>query len=224
MSYPEECLVGKYARPVIYYVAGWTLFSASKAATIAASNREIYFAFARAHKLQKDEAKSKKLPISQVERRKRKNAQVYSSKDYFEFIFFVETVYLANLTLKMMRAYADGDIVIQIKRSLLSNSVAIEKFDALCNNDSCESFSQEDRLKIMSYLMERYANMRGTFFVKHLKNNGNGNLVNKLAENQATRTKVANAVISAKAVADAKEQQLWEGAINNAFEYADRTE
>ena len=66
--------------------------------------------------------------------------------------------------------------------------------------------------------------MRGTFFVKHLQNNGNGNLVNKLAENQATRTKVANAVVSAKAVADAKEQQLWEGAINNAFEYADRTE
>jgi len=209
VSYPEECLVGKYAHPVIYYVAGWTLFSASKAATIAASNREIYFAFARAHKMQKNEAKSMKLPISQVERRKRKNAQVYSSKDYFEFICFVETVYLANLTLKMMRAYADGDIVIQIKRSLLSNSVAIEKFDALCNNDSCESFSREDRLKIMSYfLMERNANMRGTFFVKHLKSNGNGNLVNKLAENQATRTKDANAVVSAKAVADANEQQL----------------
>ena len=70
--------------------------------------------------------------------------------------------------------------------------------------------------------------MRGTFFVRHLKSNSNGNLVNKLAENQAIRTKVANAVVSAKAVADAKEQladakekQLWEGAINNAFEYAD---
>ena len=29
VSFPEECLVGKYAWPVIYYVAGWILYSAS---------------------------------------------------------------------------------------------------------------------------------------------------------------------------------------------------
>jgi len=44
-----DCLVGKYALPVIYYVAGWMLFSASKASTIAVDNRPIFFRFAARH-------------------------------------------------------------------------------------------------------------------------------------------------------------------------------
>ena len=54
--------------------------------------------------------------------------------------------------------------------------------------------------------------MRGTYFVKHLKDNGNGNLVNKIAVGRATRTKVANTVVCAKAVEDAKKVTLWKDA------------
>ena len=32
-KFPVDCLVGKYARPVLYYVAGWMLYSVSKALT-----------------------------------------------------------------------------------------------------------------------------------------------------------------------------------------------
>jgi len=35
IHFPVDCLVGKFALPLIYYVAGWTLFSASKASTVA---------------------------------------------------------------------------------------------------------------------------------------------------------------------------------------------
>jgi hypothetical protein len=46
IEFPVDCLVGRYALPVIYYVAGWTLYSMSKASTIAADKRALYFMFA----------------------------------------------------------------------------------------------------------------------------------------------------------------------------------
>jgi len=72
----------------------------------------------------------------------------------------------------------------------------------------------------------RYQRWRcqGTFFVKHLKGNGNGNLVNKMAESQATRTKVANAVVCAKAISDAKEERLWTVAGDSVLELSEKEE
>ena len=46
--------------------------------------------------------------------------------------------------------------------------------------------------------------MRGAFFVHHLKGNGSGNIVQKLTKSQSTRTRVLNAVVCSKAVADSK--------------------
>ena len=56
----------------------------------------------------------------------------------------------------------------------------------------------------MKYMMERYADTRGNYPVKHVKGNCNGNLVMKMAASQATITKVVNAVVCAKAVEDTK--------------------
>ena len=44
---PVDCLVGRYALPVVYYVAGWTLFSMSKATTIAARTTGLYVSHLR---------------------------------------------------------------------------------------------------------------------------------------------------------------------------------
>jgi hypothetical protein len=63
--------------------------------------------------------------------------------------------------------------------------------------------------------------MRGTFFAHCLKNNNSKSTVDILAEKQATRTKVSNAVVTAKAVADSKESELWRRAGDNACNYAD---
>ncbi len=46
IEFPVDCLVGRYALLVVYYVAGWTLFSMSKASTVAADNRPVCFTFA----------------------------------------------------------------------------------------------------------------------------------------------------------------------------------
>ena len=65
---------------------------------------------------------------------------MYCTKQYFEFICFVELVYLNNLNLEMMMmmAYADGDIIHVIKVALLESDAANEKFSAVCNNEDTE--------------------------------------------------------------------------------------
>ena len=64
--------MGKYARPVIYCVAGWILYSASKALTVAATKRAKYLASVHAHSLGKDGATEASLPTSLIDRRKRR--------------------------------------------------------------------------------------------------------------------------------------------------------
>jgi hypothetical protein len=139
IKFPVDCLVGKHACPVMYYVAGWTLYSASKALTVARDKRPLFLEFSMTHSIDEDIARSSGLPTSLVERRKR-NSSVYCSHDYFEFICFVESVYLANLTLKMMMEYTDGDIIARIKISIIGNQAAKDRFAALLGNqfDECK--------------------------------------------------------------------------------------
>lgn len=188
---PVDCLVGKYAQPVIYYVAGWTLFRATKALTVAENKKPMHRRFADAHSMiSGDDAKSAGLPTSLVDRRKRGN-QIYCTREYYDFICMVESVYLANLTLKMMLAYDDGNIIARIKSSLLTNTLVRERFATLFAF-SGGAVVEKEQTQIMEYILERYANMRGNFFARHLKCNS-GDLLAKHVDNQATRTKVLHA-------------------------------
>ena len=47
--------LGKYVRPVIYYVTGWTLYSASRALTISLQEREKYLLFVQRNNTTKDD-------------------------------------------------------------------------------------------------------------------------------------------------------------------------
>ena len=80
----------------------------------------------------------------------------------------------------------------------------------------------------MSYTLDVYANMRGTFFAKHLKMNGTEDLEKRMANSQSTRARVANTVLSTKAageaVKDAKLKALWKEAEDNILETADKDE
>ncbi len=158
VKFPVDCLVGKHARPVIYYVAGWTMYSASKALMIERDKRPLFLEFSNTHSIDEDMAQSLGLLTSLVERRKH-NSSAYCSRDYFKFMCFVESVYLANVSLKMIMAYADGDIIAQIKTSIIGNQTARDSFAALSGNQFDECQCQE----FMAYILERYANMMGTF-------------------------------------------------------------
>ena len=119
------------------------------------------------------------LPTSLVERRKRR-ALVYCTREYFYFICVIESIYLTNLTLKMMMAYNDGDIVAKIKLGILSHNDTSNRFSCLSGSDN-----KDDNQQLLVYIMERYVNMRGTYFAKHLKGKS-GDQLKKLASCQAT--------------------------------------
>jgi hypothetical protein len=159
VKFPVDCLVGKYARPVLYYVAGWTLYSASKALNVSKDKRPTYYRFAATECIMESKAKMMGLPTSLVKKRKQKSS-VYCTQQYFDFIYFVGSVYLENLPLKMMLSYENNIIISIIKMSILSNNGARERFDALFSSNVVEC----ERQCVMVF-MECYANMRGTFFV-----------------------------------------------------------
>jgi hypothetical protein len=223
-----DYLVGNYALPVIYYIAGWMLFSVLKASTVAADNRSLFFRFAARHAIDECVAKSMNLPTSLVERRKRR-ALVYCTREYFDFICVIESIYLANLTLKMMLAYNDGDILAKIKLGILSHDDTRDRLSCLSGSDN-----EDDNQQLLVYIMVRYASMRGTYFVKHLMGNS-GDQIQKLASCQATRTKVAHTVVYAKTTVELDGdmfihdnmpecQALWETATECIFELADKSD
>lgn len=84
----------------------------------------------------------------------------------------------------------------------------------------------------MEYILDRYTNMRGSYFVCHLKMNSS-NQIGKLASSQATQAKVASAVVCTKLVKDLYGRDmdsmhecraLWELAEDSVFELADKEE
>jgi hypothetical protein len=109
------------------------LYSASKALTIARDKKPLFLEFSKAHSKEDEIAQSSELLISLMGRRKR-NSSVYCSCDFFEFICIVECVYLSNLSLKMMMAYADGDIIAHIETSIIGNQAVRDSFVALLGN------------------------------------------------------------------------------------------
>jgi hypothetical protein len=62
VKFLDDCLVGKHAHPAIYYVAGWTLYSTSKALTVARDKRLLFFEFSESQSIDEDMAKSMDLP------------------------------------------------------------------------------------------------------------------------------------------------------------------
>jgi hypothetical protein len=106
IEFPVDCLVGRYTLPVGYYVAGWTLYSASNASTIAMDDRPVCFTYAAFQTIDERAVKRMNLPTSLVERRKWW-ALVFCTHSYFDFICHIESIFLANIMLKMMLAYSD---------------------------------------------------------------------------------------------------------------------
>jgi hypothetical protein len=127
----------------------------------------------------------------------------------------------------MLLAYNDGDIIAKIKLGILSHNDTRDRFSCLSGSDN-----EDNNQLLLAYIIERYANMWGTYFVKHLKGNS-GDQLKKLASCQAMRTKVAHVVVYAKTMVESDEnafihddtpecQVLWEMATESVFKLADK--
>ena len=220
VTLPEDCLVGKYALPVVYYVAGWTIHSLSMAQTIAKDKRAIYQQFAQQHNVGEKEATEQDLPISLVLKRNFRSL-LFCSPEYFKFICFIESVYLDNLTLEMLVGHPEGNIIQVIKSFILGSTIALKKIDNLCSDDE-NIYTIEERMHIFKYIMDRYANMRGTYFVKFLSGTRGASATDTQVASLATRTKVLSTVASSKAGAKSKkatEKELWGSAGDSVIEH-----
>jgi hypothetical protein len=143
--------------PVVYYVAGWTLYSAFKALTIPNVMRLLHFIFAALHAIDEQSAKAINLPTSLVEKRKWR-VLVYCTWEYFDFICLIEGIYLANLKLKMMLAY-DGNIVTMIKTSILLHEATKNSFFCLSG-----SINGDNNKLLLTYIIEKYVIYVGKIF------------------------------------------------------------
>ncbi len=96
--------------------------------------------------------------------------------------------------LKMMLAYNDSNIVVRIKTSILLHNELRDSFSCLSGSDN-----DVNNQLLLTYIIERYANMQDTYFVRHMKGNSK-NQIQKLAGSHATRTIVTHAVVYTKKV------------------------
>ncbi len=179
-------------------------------------------------------SKAAKLPSSLVEMRQKKKL-FFATRQFFDFVKLLESTYVKNLTLKMMMAYADGDLVKTINDALLASELIRNKFDGLFGNEDGEA---GERYKVLEYLLELYVHMQGCWFVKYMKGRRNKTRGETKAEAAPTRTKVAYAHVQSKAIAkaveqaggnvpiaktdgsdDADETSLWAGAAEAVVEY-----
>ena len=219
---PDDDLVAKYSRKMVYYVSGWTLQRTSLALNAPTEDRTKYYQFTMQHSITKKEASEASLPFQLVELRQKKKL-FYASKRYFQFICLVESIYVKNLTLRMMMAYVDGDLVKVINDTIKSSEITRSKFFALFR----EGVDESDRLEVMSYVLERYLHMRGCWFVKYLKTSTDKTLGEMRAENAPTRSKVAHTYLVTKTFSKAsnceesKEKALWKAAEGNVLDMVD---
>ena len=65
-----------------------------------------------------------------------------------------------------MLAYIDGECVTRIKTIILSHNEMRER-----NYFLSGSANEADNQLLLTYIIDRYANMRGTYFAGHLKGN-----------------------------------------------------
>ena len=91
-----DCLVGRYALHVVYYIAESMFYSTFKAFMIAADNRPLYFMLEALHACDERAAKMMSLPTSLVKRRKWR-ALTYCSLKYFDFICLVDSIFSLSL-------------------------------------------------------------------------------------------------------------------------------
>lgn len=219
IEFPNEILVSSYAFPVVYYSASFTVGRCKLCKSIKAEKKELYQSFASTHMLTKEEAKEANLPTSMVEQREIKGGGSFCrcSKGYFDFIQEIESVFLKNLTLKMMVAYDKGDLIVAIGDAVLSSDRLRSKFDDLAEEAGIDDEARSKEL--YQYVITLFTGMRGRWFIKTVRGQES---TASIFSKAATRKKVANAsdISKARAEGAAAEKEVYEEAERNVLENA----
>ena len=134
------------------------------AETIIEDKRPIYFDFVKNHTMDAEPALSARLRSRLVDKRKQHHkSRICCSSNLYNFVSFVESVFLNNLTLKIMIAYSKGDLVYAITCHLTRNKTSFANFSTLYSKDDSQNKI------ILGSVLDMYTNMRGMYFVKHIR-------------------------------------------------------
>ena len=195
--FPDTDLVSEYAVTVVYYSGSFVISRCKGAKSISVAERAPFFRFAERHLISKDEAKEAGLPTGLVDRRDQQIGGFHRmSKECFAFIKMIESVFVKNLSLPMMLAYAEGDLVLVIGKAILENDQIKAEFGDLA--ESADIDSDDERYAVFVFVMNIYITMRGRWFVRTIKKQETRK---SLFSKAATRKQVANAVETSKAAA-----------------------
>jgi hypothetical protein len=203
--FPSGNLVSKYAQPVVYYTAGWVLSRLVLAKTVAEHMRRPYQLFAMHHSITKEESRGAGLPTDLTDQREKKSL-VRSSAEFFAIIQSIESVFLANLNLKMMLAFTDGSLCDEIRRGILNNELIVKIFFGLCDEVVEMPLDEGIRRDVLGFVMKRYVNMRGRWFIKIMKGQRKIDQGDAVMKDGATRTRVAAAAACSKAKGTASKE------------------
>ena len=57
---------------------------------------------------------------------------MYCTQQFYEFVCFIESIYLHNLNLEMMMAHPSGGLIHQMRERILASDSVTYKFSELC--------------------------------------------------------------------------------------------
>lgn len=121
------------------------------------------------------------------------------SKEFFQFILRIETIYIQNLTIDMMLSHYEGDLLQEIARSIETDSSVMSQFRMMAAGmDLPDNLLDE----ILTYVLTKFARMRGNWFMKALS--GQASVSHKAVAQMATRKNVAAVSAAASAASAAR--------------------
>jgi hypothetical protein len=166
IEFPGKDLVSKYAEPVLYYSASFVIGRCKMAKSVAERDRVPYRIFAETHLISTAEAKEDNLPTRLVEEREGISGSFSRcSRGAYQLMRKVESFFLAYLTLEMMIAYPEGDLIVKIGEAILRDETIRSDFFALAEEAEIADGSEE----IFVYIMNIFIGMRGRWFVRTIK-------------------------------------------------------
>jgi hypothetical protein len=186
---PKTPSVHPYSEEVLYHVAGWVISQLAKTkkqkSELSSERRYQQPRLAEMHSLTKAEAEEAKLPTDLVNDREKESLR-RPSAEFYNFITHIETVFMANMSVDMMKGYSSGNLLNAVKVAILDSEMMKAKFSKLCQPD----FDDDGvKAEVMLYILDKYKHMRGRWFQKGIK--GQTNETYGCVNKAATRAGVA---------------------------------
>ena len=174
---------------------------------IGKDERQLYFDFAKNHTMYAESVLLAGLLRRLADKRKRQwGSNIYCLSDFYNFLSFLESTFLKNLTLKMVMSHLKNNLVYAITCHLTKNKTAFANVSPLSSKDDSQ------HQKLLVYVLDWYTNTRGMHSVKHIWGSS-GNNIRKKMDLQATWVRVANAVACSEAVSkiesEEEETRIW---------------